>query len=209
MSQQIGTASSVTLAARYWRGAGEDLVTLGYATRMRRRKGCPRWYRILKVLPEKKALAAEVDDHYTHGVDEWLKGVEAELRALKSEMSAFCGGIQGTGLDSTKWGRRIARAVGAVSGVLESIDHMPHLPAPLCVRRVTVQPRDLFVSCCHRKGKRRHSKMWRAREVCSVLDAIARAASELEGRDRRAKGLTALIRDVERKLEDTDIPMRA
>lgn len=205
--QQVGTVSSKTLNRWFWRGAGEDLVTLEYAERVQRQKGCLQWYRILKVLPSGRDLDEEIRDHYTRPITEWLDAADEELNALKEEMEEWRGNLDGTGLDSTDKYQEVEECVDELEAALAEFD--PELAASnpnLSSISVMVEPGALFVSCRHRGKKKRTGRYWRAREVSNVLHAIEKAVREKKDPDKRVGGFANSIHAMNEKLEDIEFP---
>lgn len=205
--QQIGTMSAQALKKQYWRGAGEDLVTLGYAERVKRRKGCHQWYRILKALPRVEDFSIELGDHYTRPIIEWLDVIEEELNALKEEMEEWRDNMDGTGLESTEKYQEVEQCADELETALQDFD--PELAANnpnLSGISVMVEPGALFVSCSYRAKKKRTSRYWRAQEVCNILSAIEKVVRAKKTPDKRVGEFAYLIHEVAGQVEDIDFP---
>lgn len=211
MTQQIGTVSSSGFRKLYWKGAGEDLVELGYAGHIQRRARCLQWYRILKTLPTKEALDALIQDHYKRPVLTWFEAVEEELNELKEEMEEWRGNMQDGGLDSTEKYQQVEEAEDDMKVVLDRfaviqgfVDGSPSLGEIT----VAVHPRDLFISCNHRAKVKRSGRVWRGKEVSSILSAIERAARALKAPLGSVKvdEFANAVRDVSAGLEDVNFP---
>ena len=212
MAQQIGTVSSRMLKKLYWKGAGEDLLALELVEEMEHKKGCLQWYRICGTLPDRTVLDALVQDHYRRSILTWFEAVEEELQELTGEMEEWRGNMQDGGLDSTEKYQQVEEAEDDMKTVLECfaviqgfVDGSPSLGEITAA----VHPRDLFVSCNHRAKVKRSSRVWRAKEVCAILNAIERAARALKAPFRAVKigEFADAVRTVSTELEDVEFPV--
>ncbi len=207
VKQQVGQLSSRALKKQYWRGAGEDLVTLGYAERVQRRKGCLQWYRVLKALPTGQDLDTEIRDHYTRPITEWLDVVDEELNALKEEMEEWRDNMDGTGLESTDKYQEVEECVDDLDAALEDFDPEVAASNPnLSGISVPVEPGSLFVSCNHRGKRKRIGRHWRAQEVCNILHAIEQAVRAKQSPDKQVGEFADLIRNVVHGADSIEFP---
>ncbi len=205
--QQVGKLSSRALQQLYWRGAGTDLVVLEYVECIDRKKGCLQWYRLLRALPVKEDFDAEIQDHYTRTITTWLDVVEEELNELKEEIEEWRGNMQGTNLESTDKYQEVEEAEDALVCTLDTFKPKLATDNPkLRDINVAVSPKQLCISCCHRRKFKRNGRYWRAQEVCNILAEIGTALRAET--DIGAQGILVadMLRKVHEELGEVDFP---
>jgi len=186
----VGAATRTAIRSAYWFGAEQDLVEQGYL------KDAGQTFVIVQPLPPKNDFEAELRAKWTHTIDAWMEAVKVEIGDIVSDLD----GLQ---TDDSDTSEIIEEAKRHLNYIMETFpfDDTHHLGW----LTVHVPPKDLVVTCKHRRSKPRDDARAQVSEVCAILRACAAVVRKDESGDD-ADMFVSNLGDLQRSLKQVVFP---